>query len=396
MARRRDTRAPRLVGLLLTLPLAACVTDATPVGPPRVLTGPAPGTVITRSADGTVTRDASMRVSVEPLATLQTDGFHAPLLSPEGSHLAWQARSNADWPMLLAQRGASTAAHASVGVRSPDSSEAREAGTDLLLGRMATREGVLIESPRPDGSRRVGLLPWGETEPRWLPGEGDVRAFASIGPRGEWAYARRAVDGEHLDLVVERPEGRLEFPRREGEHWMMPVVARDGVYACSLRDGVLELAFLPLRSGESLTRSEAEPAMVRQRISIRATPRSAYQSMSVVPPDVAVTPEGLLFFHPELRRMAAWSPRTGQIRLLAEGSLAARPASPTTMLVTLPGCLALQEWPPQPAMAPLRILPGLWLPCGTADGTWVVAAPSDGSCGLGRLRLESGTDVTNP
>ncbi|NBX26447.1 MAG: hypothetical protein EBQ99_10460 [Planctomycetes bacterium] len=388
MARSRDRRAPRPAILIPFAVLAACVTSTERSGPSRVLTGNASGTVVTRNPDGSVTRDASLQVSLEPLPALETDGFHAPLLSDaDGGWLVWQARSNADWPMLLAQRGASTAVSASVALRRPEGGETASRGDDLLLGRMATARGVLVEGPRPDGSRRVGLLPWRSETPQWLEGEGEVRAFACLGPREVWAYARRGIEAEAFDLVVERPEGRLEFPRREGESWMMPVVAPDGVYGCSLRDGILELAFLPIRSGEHLTRTQAEPAILRQRISIRATARTAYQTMAAVPPDAASLTEGLLFFHPEMRRMAVWSPRSGRVALLAEGSVAARQHAPGTMLVTLPRSLVLQEWPPEPAMAPLQVLPGLWIPCGNLAGATLVAAPRDNGCGLSRLGL---------
>jgi hypothetical protein len=297
--------------------------------------------------------------------------------------------------MLLAQRGASTAANAAVGLRRPEGVEVVTRGDDLLLGRMVTADGVLVEAPRADGSRRIGLLPWTAEAPRWLEGEGEVRAFACMGPRAVWAYARRSIETDAFDLVAERPEGRLEFPRREGESWMMPVVTHDGIYACSLRDGILELAFLPIRVGEHLTRSQAEPAMLRQRISIRATARTAYQTLAAVPPDAAAVNDGLVFFHPEMRRMAVWSPRTGRVALLAEGSVAARQHTSSTMLVTLPRSLVLQEWPPEPAMAPLQVLPGLWIPCGPLNGGTLVAAPREGGYGLSRLGLGP-TAVTEP
>ena len=53
-------------------------------------------------------------------------------------------------------------------------------------------------------------------------------------------------------------------------------------------------------------RAEAEPALLRQRISLRGTTRNAYQMMVASGPDRAATPQGLLLFHPELRRMTLW------------------------------------------------------------------------------------------
>jgi hypothetical protein len=218
-----------------------------------------------------------------------------------------------------------------------------------------------------------------------------VNAFAAIGPRGELAWSRRSAGVDAFDLVVERPEGRLEWPRRDGESWLMPVVAVDGVYAIGLRDGVMELAFLPLRAGQNLTRSQAEPALLRKRISLRGTPRGAYQTMAACAPDAAITGGGLLFFHPDLRRMALWRPAADEMRLLAERSVAAWIQPDGSALVSLPDRLVLQEMPPEPGLAPLQLLPGLWLPRGRDGQGAILLGPRDRSCLVSRLRLGTGT-----
>jgi hypothetical protein len=351
--------------------------------------GPGTRTVVTKDPEGAVTRDASFQLSIDPLPPVDTDGFQLPLVSPDGGQMAWQSRNNADWPTLLALPGSTRALQAVVSGRRVGDGAAWSQRNPMLLGRMATTAGVLVEAPQADGSRWIGLAPWDGAEPTWLVKDANVNAFAAIGPRGELAWCRRATDQSEFDLVVERPEGRLELPRRAGESWMMPVVARDGVYAASVRDGVLELAFLPIRPGQTMNRAEAEPALLRQRISLRGTTRNAYQMMVASGPDRAATPQGLLLFHPELRRMTLWNPRNESMTLLAPGSVAAWMQSDGSAIASLPDRLVMQEVPPDPGMAPLQLIPGLWIVRGTdAEGT-LLAGPGPDNCRISRLRTGS-------
>lgn len=373
--------------LAAALAAAGCTTRTELEGPPRLVMGTGTGTVVTRSPDGSVTRDATLQIVIEPLPGLSTDGFALPLVSPDGTRLAWQASSNADWPTLLAQPDATRALRATVAGREVAAATGWQRSESVLLGRMASMEGVLVEAPQPDGSRWVGLVPWDGGTPGWLVQDASVNAFAVLGPRGERAWCRRAVGADGFELVVDRPEGRLELPRRSGESWLMPVVGSDGIYACSLRDGVLELAYLPLRPGTSLTRSEAEPAIVRKRISLRGTPRTAYQAFTACPADRAATASGLLFFHPDLRRMAMWDPRADTMKLLAERSVAAFVQPDGSALVSLPERLVMQEMPPEPGLAPLQVVPGLWITRGRDPKGLLMLGPSKDGCQVSRLRL---------
>ena len=44
--------------------------------------GSGTGTVVTRGPDGSVTRDTTLQVAIDPLPGLATDGFALPLVSP--------------------------------------------------------------------------------------------------------------------------------------------------------------------------------------------------------------------------------------------------------------------------------------------------------------------------
>ncbi|MFM1831470.1 MAG: hypothetical protein RLZZ558_1810 [Planctomycetota bacterium] len=366
--------------------LAGCVSSTEPAGPPKVLMPRSSGSVLIRSPDGAVIRDTSLRLSLEALGSVRTDGFRLPLVSPAGDRIAWQARSNADWSMLVGNPG-NVALNASVAARPLPEGSGWELGDRLLLGRQADDRGVLVESIREDGSRWIGRATWDGSEPTWMIQDARVNAFGTLGPRGEMGWCHRSLDETCLGLSVQRPEGRIDFPRREGESWLMPVVAAEGIYACSLRDGILELAFLPIRPGEHLTTSQAEPAMLRQRLSIRATPRTAWQVLEGVPADRAAGPAGLVFFHPQLRRMAIWNPRADRVTLLAEGSVSAWMDGEATALVSLPDQLVMQEVPPEPGMAPLKLIPGLWTCRGRDRQGFILAGPSGDGMTVSRLRL---------
>ena len=382
---RRSPDPGRGLAAALLAVTVGCVRQSETLGPSRLITPPTPGTVVLRGPDGAVTRDAVLQISLDPLPAVNTDGFVLPLLSPDGSGLAWQSRSNADWPTLLAQPESTRALVATVeGRRDAQTWTVNE---PLLLGRSAQTQGLLVESPRDDGARWIGLVGWDGSGPTWLVQDAAVNAFATVGPRGELVWCRREPGAREFDLIAQRPEGRIDWPRREGESWMMPVVAADGVYAISLRDGVLELAFLPLRAGETLTRSQAEPALLRKRISLRGTARVAYQTMVACGPNAATPDGGLLFFHPDLRRMALWRPAADEMRLLAERSVAAWVQPDGSALVSLPDRLVMQEMPPEPGLAPLQVLPGLWLPRGRDASGVILLGPRETSCQVSRLRM---------
>ena len=393
MPRRRSRMRPSIrcdLALVAALAVAGCSSRSELAGTPRLVMGAGTGTVVTRSPDGSVTRDATLQIAIEPLPGLATDGFALPIVSPDGARVAWQATSNADWPTLLAQADATRSLRAQVASRGLAGGGEWTRPEALLLGRMADATGVLVEAPQADGSRWIGRVPWGGGDPAWLVRDHAVNAFAALGARGERAWSRRVPEADGFDLVVERPEGRLELPRRQGESWLMPVMAPDGLYAMSLRDGVLDLAFLPMRAGETITRSEAEPAIIRKRISLRGTMRMAFQASTMCPADRAASAAGLLFFHPDLRRMALWDPRGDTVRLLAERSVAAFMQGDRTAIVSLPDRLVMQEMPPEPGMAPLQIVPGLWIVAGRDSGGLIMLGPGRDGCQMSRLRLDAG------
>ena len=216
---------------------ASCVKQVTPLGPGRLIVNSSPSDTIVRNDSGAVTRDTSLGFQLNSMASVQTDGFFLPLASSDGMRLAWQQQSNFNWPLLLALPEASLAAHGVVAVRALDELEpAHTWNGAFMLGRSCNSDGVLVESPQSDGTRWIGVLPWEGGDARWLVRDSNVNAFASIGPRGELAWSHREIGEMEFSLTVERPEGKFEWPRKNNESWLLPIVATDGIFAAHLRD----------------------------------------------------------------------------------------------------------------------------------------------------------------
>jgi len=85
--------------------------------------------------------------------------------------------------------------------------------------------------------------------------------------------------------------------------------------------------------------------------------------------------------------MAIWNPRADRVTLLAEGSMAAWMDGEGTAICSLSDQLVMQEVPPEPGMAPLKLIPGLWT-CRGRDGTgFILAGPSADGLVVSRLLL---------
>ena len=365
--------------ILIASLATGCVKQVTPLGPGRLIVNGNPSDTIVRSDSGAVTRDTSLGFRLTNLTPIHTDGFLLPLASSDGMRLAWQQESNFNWPLLTALPEASLASRGVIAVRESDAVEPSHTWKGpYMLGRSCNSEGVLVESPQADGSRWVGVLPWKGGDPKWLLQDAAVNAFASIGPRGELAWSHRKVGQREFSVTVNRPEGKFEWPRKAAESWLLPIVATDGIFAARLRDGVLELAYLPLRAGQSMTTDESRPAMIFRSISLRGSERLAYQCIGSLTPDRAVLADGsLLFFHPDLGRIVMWQPRTDTLTPLPTGTLSATATHPGELLISFRDQLAKLSLPVDSVRGPVTIM----------QEPWIAKAPSGNGGDAGQILL---------
>ncbi|MDG2291986.1 MAG: hypothetical protein P8L37_04955, partial [Phycisphaerales bacterium] len=137
---------------------------------------------------------------------LPYDTSTLPLVSPTGKFIATSVGLPPDTRTILAEPGSPSPL--STGVEIWHWNDAK--GTfeqsfslepPLLLGRSADAEGFLVESPSPEGPRRIGKVSWETGELTWLVADGRVNAFATLGPEGQLAWSSREVDQSGFTLV---------------------------------------------------------------------------------------------------------------------------------------------------------------------------------------------------
>lgn len=470
--RRTMSQARRLVASIApsiaALLLAACVTERTPAPtygvhttstsssntaktqapttPVTLPSGPLGHSVATQSSLST-----RVRASLMDLGTVSFDGLVLPLVSPDGRFIAVQDGEAPTWPTLLAAPGAEVPSATrvvayslpdpSAGPGQPPAATPLSWSTPLpplLLGRSADITGFLVEAPQPDGSRWIGHVAWISGTLTWIVRGAAVNSYAVLGPDGELAYCRRAVDSDSSIEVVVRPS--LNDPREytaipPGGGYLFPLFADEPgvVYAFSLVAGTAELQTLKIpRKGDP-------PALVivgRQPILREAGATTVYQMIAAVQvplPRRLTTPaarlankqvpdsfDKLLFFHAGQGRVCVYDRKVATLVPLFAGSVAASPilsdpgdpASPHSgYLITRQTELEYVPWAEDTEFDRARgipageegvsVLKGGFVPRLTSDPRWpaVLLGPAPAAAGsrihLFRLRLE-GAEWVSP
>ncbi len=266
------------------------------------------------------------RLDLRPLGSVATDRVTLPVLSPDGRHLAVQTGVAPDLATALARPGQRPPLASRIALyRIGPSSIVRLGETDggLVLGRAADNRGLLVESPRPDGTRWIGRLEWeGELdEIEWLVQDGNVNAFATLGPRGELAYSARDPAETRFDLVIRGGDGTARLLGEGVRSFVQPVFAPDGsaVWFFTLRDGVLELSSANPSSSEALRQS-----LVRAFVTDRANDETAARMVAPQGVRDGATAAGWLVFHPALGGLARWN-ALGGVQPVGEGVLVVAP-----------------------------------------------------------------------
>ncbi|MFI4916520.1 MAG: hypothetical protein ACIAS6_08460, partial [Phycisphaerales bacterium JB060] len=213
------SRIRSVIGLVIgaSLALGGCVVDDERTDALREERENAPPTLpqdpIARPViSGTTASRVS--VAIESMGTLAYDGLTVPLVSPNGRFVATQdhpSPSRTARLAIVAGQGSESSQHATVSISplTPGVSGVRpsielfDLEAPIVLGRDTDIEGVLVESPRPDGSRWIGLAQWSESGAgiRWLVRDGSVSAHAVLVGRGDLLYCRRPQAGSRFSQV---------------------------------------------------------------------------------------------------------------------------------------------------------------------------------------------------
>jgi hypothetical protein len=434
------------VALLAAGLLGGCVTESVERGDPSVMLDGGPGRSATagrdaadpsaarptrggggvRDADGTLrarpipgfedrgplgTRvpvfTAAVRAEIQPRGAIGFDEQTLPLVSPDGMRLAVPAGLPPEWSAILAEPGSLPP---DGGVMIHDlSSPAAEPPRPMvpvrepvLLGRAVNDAGFLVESPRTDGSRWIGLAGWETGAIEWLVTgpAGEINAFGTLGPDGWLAWSRQRPGEERFTLVLRAPDGtERELPSRAGS-WLMPRFALDGsigLFALVLRDDALDAVHLDPSAGAAIMATLRRTALATDGADVG----TAYQAMAA---DVAMVsaasigdppPAVLYFVHPAHGRAAAWDPNRPRPELLDARSFAATAAldDPRYCMVSGPEYLfrrAITE-----SRDRIRVIAGMHVarPTVNPDRAYVLLQPTGALLGVTILRFEPVTDT---
>ncbi|GAB4543802.1 MAG: hypothetical protein Tsb0013_00320 [Phycisphaerales bacterium] len=324
-------RLVRTIALLAALlPLTGCVTEergpSSSTGERRPATLPEGYTLsgpIARPALTATRVNASVRAVIEPLGQVPYDGLVLPLVSPDGRLLATQTGSPPTWGTTLATPDAGPALRTRIEVYDISAAPPRrvalptpiEAG--VLLGRAANDRGFLVEEPRPDGSRRVGLCAWQTGIIDWLADEpGVIFTGATVTDDDELIATRRTV-GEPDGALWSSRLGVLA--RDEGAVYAFPMLTGEPGACAAIelaRDRGATLTWWTYRSGQPILRT-------RRRLTGDDAMITAYQStdpLRGIAPRADTPTPGVLVFSPGAGRVVMFDHERADLVPLADRS----------------------------------------------------------------------------
>ncbi|MEE3001297.1 MAG: hypothetical protein VX908_01245 [Planctomycetota bacterium] len=269
------------------------------------------------------------QAQLQDVGEVPYDQSTLPLVSPDGNYIATSVGIAPEMATLLAEPGSPSPLATGVEIWKINQDTGALAATcslnpPLLLGRSADTEGFLVESPTPQGPRKIGKVSWTTGELTWLVDDENVNAFATLGPRGQLAYSTRPVAQEGFSLVVRNSLGNeIEVGTLEG-NWYFPTwsTRNDRLYAFWISpENHMRLVSMLTISQEGMSAS-----MNDLDLGENATPRVAYRAVAVQPvvQGLRSSPtEELLFWHPGEEQLVAWSPGEASPFILMHNALAA-------------------------------------------------------------------------
>ena len=368
--------------------MSGCVTSAVATRASRLLP---PGHH--ENGDGAFPNDASASLSTQWLGSVPYDDDALPLFKPDGSLLAVRVGVPPTEALMTGRSSTNVAPIARIAVHAlaPDVPRLYTIDGRYLLGRGVCEEGFLIEEPRKDGSRRIGLVEWASGDIEWLVDNAFVNAFADIAENGTLVYARRAVGSEPFELVLERHGTTTVFPSEWERSWIDPVLSPDGstLFVLRLGDGTLELGWKRL-----LADLTPDATIHTRPISDRVNARIAHQALAAQPGLEASPPTPracLIFRHPDLNRLVVWTPHDDLVRPFPACVVAATMLDSTHAVVTHGQRVVLITLPTEAGRSPrsLTLLEEFCIPRrnGVDRDSVLLLQPRDGRYELTRLDL---------
>jgi hypothetical protein len=307
-------------------------------------------------------------VRLEDLGVLPADTGTPPRPAPDGSAVAVQRPPTPSWSMLLGRTNAMPSPPPGVAIHrlesSPDGTERFDSGRlapePLLLGRGASATGVLVEAPRPDGSRWIGRLRWRDGGVDWLVADEGVNTFPNEANDGSLAWRHRPASGPRGVLRLRSPDGTLrEWEEEEDHEWMLPAFSGDGRHLMALLqgDGRAELI--------AWERDDLEGEAFARPLSQRVDAERSYRAIvAAAVPATEAAGGGWWFVHPDAGRLACWEPGQPRLELLPPGSFAwAGPIADGLVMADREGLWFARADGDEADGAYHLLLDGGWIPC---------------------------------
>jgi hypothetical protein len=263
------------------------------------------------------------------IGQLPYDKSTLPVVSPTGEFIATSVGIAPEKSTLLAEPGSPSPLATGVEIWKLNKSKGTfesvfNLDPPLLLGRSADAEGFLIESPSPEGARRIGKVAWETGELTWLVADGRVNAFATIGPDGQLAWSSREVNQSGFTLVVRNNQGRELEIGPNGGNWFFPTwsTRNNRLYAFWLSPN-MDMKVVSMLTISSKAMSDS---MTKLHIGENGSPEILHRTVATqyVIQDLPAPPrEELLFWHPNEKYLVGWDPEESSPYILLSDAMAA-------------------------------------------------------------------------
>ncbi|MCC6660265.1 MAG: hypothetical protein IT437_05210 [Phycisphaerales bacterium] len=294
---------------------------------------------VAQPALGATSSTARVRVQVRPLGQVGYDGQVLPLVSPDGRFIAVEGGEAPTWETLLAARGAAVPLRTTVIVYSLAGAAPVPVvfGTPLptgaVLGRGCGDEGFLVEWPRPDGARWIGLADWLSGGITWLARGDAVNAHAVLTPGGELLYTRGDGYDAPRQLVLRRRDGSEDVRSDAGESYTFPMTTGDTTTVFTLIESPagLDVAAIALTPDPAAAgRTSLGAVVARARLTGPSGAEMAYQVAAGAAPalpvrstDPGAPARDLLLLVPRAQRLGRFDPARAGFDLFPPNTVAA-------------------------------------------------------------------------
>ena len=390
-----QTRFAILASLVFACP--GCVVETTTRDPksPAKLVLPRQGTFeILEPNDLTI--DAAVRTqnsfsslfTFERLCTVDYDGFTLPVFSNDEEDIifATQDGKRPSLPALMGRPG-SVAEDQCVVIRRINLNGEIELiarhPAPLFLGRNANSKGMLVEKPKPDGSRAIGLASWSDDSLTWLVDDGSINAHGWISESGTLVYSSMAKNETRFKLKVLESDGTTwKIPESLPYSWILPTWCdEEGLFAIRMGDGYADLTW-----GRSENAGAFRKSLNTHRISERFSPSLAWQTLASTTGGNGVSGSMIAWYSFEDRRLSLWDGPKNSMQEFPEGALACtRLSNEDEWLITTPGSLDrilfLKD-----SITETQMLSSPWVCRRTSEETMIIVKAYERTLELGRLR----------